>query len=260
MRATFLNSKRWWLTAVLAAGLVGALLWCIAKPEGTEVAGLLPSPNGYDDFFAAENQLEGGLPDLSNQTKEELGRILAEHASTLKRAREGLARDCRVPIDYSPGAATNIMEHMALAKTLGLLLREDAHLAEMNSDYSKAMRGYIETMQFASKRFHGGLLIHQLVGAALAKTAEARLELIIPNLKLQECQAGIGALLELERREEPTTEVLRRDLLWARRVTGMGNLQVLVMRLLPQFRKPQVASAARLQERTRSRRRTRSNS
>src|SRR4051812_7914587 len=254
MRATFLKSKRCWLIAALAVGLAGALLWFIAKPSGMEIAEVLPSPNGYDDFFAAEKELEGGLPDLNTQSKEELSRILKERASTLKRAREGLTRECRVPIDYSPGATTKIMEHMAEAKTLGLLLRENGHLAEMDADYSKAMRGYLEAVQFATKRFHGGLVIHYLVGAAVGRTAEARLERIIPNLNLEDCRAGVGALLELERVEQPVSEILRRDMVWGRHVTGTGNFQMLVMRLLPQLRKPLVASTAKLQERTRSRR------
>jgi hypothetical protein len=219
-----------------------------------EVVAALPSPNAYDDFIAAENQLQGGLPDLSSQSAEELSRIVAEHDASLKRAREGLTRDCRVPIDYSPAGITNIMDHLGLAKTLGLLLREQGHLAEMNSDYAKAARCYFETIQFASKRFHGGLVIHQLVSIALARTAEVRLEQIIPKLKVEDCQNGIATLLEIEQIEEPIAEILHRDAQWGRRVTGTGNLQLMVMKLFPQFRKPQVAASAKLQEGTRSRR------
>jgi hypothetical protein len=74
VRATFLKSKRLWLAVALALGIVGVLIWVVAQSSDNEVVAVLPSPNGYDDFFGAENQLEGGLPNLSKQSAEELTR------------------------------------------------------------------------------------------------------------------------------------------------------------------------------------------
>src|SRR4051812_16533617 len=168
MRVTFLKNPRGWLVGALIIGIIALLIWRRPHSVDSELSIALPSPNGYDDFVAAEKELKGGLPDMGKQPAKELSRIVTEHASSLKRAREGLTRNCRVPLDYSHGF-TNMMDHLALAKALGLLLREEGHLAEMNSDYSKALQCYLETIQFSSKRFQGGLLIHQLVRIALAK-------------------------------------------------------------------------------------------
>jgi hypothetical protein len=254
MGPQILRSKRFWVFAALASGIAGALIWVSSRTGGLESSAVLPSPNGYDDFVAAENELEGGLPDLSKVSADELNRILAEHASSLNKARQGLTRECRVPIDYSEAGLTNILDHLALAKTLGLLLREEGHAAEMNSDYSKALQCYADAVKFSWKRFHGGLVIHHLVAVALAQTAEARLESIIPKLNREDYRRGITALLEVEGGEEPIAEILNRDLQWGRSVSKMGDLQIMLMKLLPQFRKSIDAPALKVQNGTRSRR------
>ncbi len=250
MPALLTKRKYFWLIGALAIVFIAVLIRIKTRSGDSELSTALPSPNGYDDFVAAENELEGALPVFENQPAAELSRIVTEHASVLQRTRQGLTRNCRLPLDYSPGALTNAYDHLAQAKILGSLLREEGHLAEMNSDYSKALQCYLATIQFASKRFRGGLIIHQLIRRAIVIPAEARLEGIIPKLNSENCRKAIASLADIEQAEEPVPQVLRRDFQWARRVSGMSHLQGMLIEVVS--RKSKVASAAKLHEQQRS--------
>jgi hypothetical protein len=240
------------LVGALVLGITAAI-WVRSHSGDSELSTPLPSPNGYDDFIAAENELKSRLPDLSNPSAAELRGLINEHASALKRARLGLARNCRMPLDYSPGSITN-MADLSRAKNLGWLFREEGHLAEMNSDDPKALQSYLEAIQFASKRFHGGLLIHQMVGAAVAKPAQMRLGQLISRLNADDCRKAITFLLEVESAEESIKQIQHRDYEWVRRVSKVGSLQGMIMKLLPQYKNTLTTTAARLHENTKIRR------
>src|SRR3954463_12053819 len=98
MRVPFRKSQRWGLVGALVLGITAAI-WVRSHSGDSELSTPLPSPNGYDDFAAAESELTEGLPDFSKLSEAELSRTINEHASALKRARQGLARNCRMPLD-----------------------------------------------------------------------------------------------------------------------------------------------------------------
>ncbi|HUR46995.1 MAG TPA: hypothetical protein VMZ27_14045 [Candidatus Saccharimonadales bacterium] len=247
MPAKFLKSKVVWIGSILLVAFGVMFLYVASRSDEGLMKESMPSPNGLDDFLAAESTLRGGLPNLAAMSADDLRVIVGEHAGVLTRARQGLAQECRMPLDYSPGALTNTFDGLALSKTLGLLLREEGRLAERNMDYARAFQCYLDTLQFAAKRFRGGLIIHKMVGAELAKPAAAHIDALVPNLNAEQCRKGVVVLLQLDQAEESSEAVLQRDYLWARRASKLSSLQTMLTRILPQFRKTRAGLAVKLE-------------
>src|SRR3954447_23366910 len=96
MKIRALKNKRFWAVITVALALLTGLIWVIGRSGEEESLTVFPSPNGYDDFLAAEQELAGGLPGLSSLPPQELRVLLNEHALALRQARKGLAQNCRV--------------------------------------------------------------------------------------------------------------------------------------------------------------------
>ena len=251
MLSQLLKKKRFWLLVVLVGLVLTPLILSFIHPGVPPEH--MPVPNGFDDFAKAEAMLKGGLPDISTMGSEQLTQAFSEHAESLKLARSGLSKDCRVVLDRSAIGWTNLFEELALTKTLGLLLMRQGDLAQTNGDPKTAFEHYLEALQFTSKRFNGGLLLHKQVAAALSHSVETRLEALLPKLKQSDCTTAIDMISELQKNEEPLADVAKHDLDYGRAVTKISMLQALWLRLLPNYKKAVASVILKLQQAQNSR-------
>src|SRR5712664_2888248 len=82
----------------------------------------LPNPNGYDDFLAAEKLVVGDTSSLYDLKDEELKTIVEQNRAALQTVRQGLAKECQMPITYSPHFYGLWLSHLTGLKTLLRLL------------------------------------------------------------------------------------------------------------------------------------------
>src|SRR6267143_1844967 len=62
----------------------------------------LPNPNGYDDFLAAEKLMVGDTSSLYEVKDEELRTVVGQNRAALQTVRQGLKKECQMPITYDP--------------------------------------------------------------------------------------------------------------------------------------------------------------
>src|SRR5437867_4525471 len=123
----FKASKAFWTICLLI--LLGALAYEFVELNRKIPLPPLPSPNGNDAFVKAQKLMVGNPADFERGSLEDLRKQLAENAEVLKLVREGLARQCRVPISFS----TNYLALRSLSdvKRVARLLEAEGRLAEL---------------------------------------------------------------------------------------------------------------------------------
>ena|SRR5437867_4730517 len=196
---------------VFSALLLAYLFWPRANPPEPP----LPSPNGYDDFLRAKDSFRVQPAEFKNSTSAELRAYVATNSEALKFIRVGLARECRVPLEYTQGFMTNHLTDLATFKALTRLLVSEGNLAEAEGRTNDAARIYLETIRFSHEIVRGGLMIDSLVSFACEAIAMEPLNKIVPRLDAPTCREMILLLRKIERESESVEEVRKRERLWA---------------------------------------------
>jgi|SRR5438552_13500 len=94
----FKAGKAFWTLCLLI--LLSALAYGLVEINRAVPQPPLPNPNGNDDFVKAQQLIVGNPADFQRGSLEELRKHVAENAEVLKLVREGLTKQCRVPILY----------------------------------------------------------------------------------------------------------------------------------------------------------------
>jgi hypothetical protein len=175
----------------------------------------LPSPNGYDDFVKAQKLMVGNPADFERGSLEELRKHLAENTQVLKFVREGLAKQCRVPISFSSNYL--VLRSLSDVKRIARLLEAEGRLAELECRTNDAARIYLETIRYGKESCRGGVMMDRLVGIVCETIGVNSLQKIIGALDAQTGRALAKQLQEFERRQESVTDVLRNEAEWVRR-------------------------------------------
>jgi len=176
----------------------------------------LPSPNGHDDFVKAQNLMVGNPADFQRGSVEELRKHLAENADVLRLVREGLAKQCRIPLLFSTNDL--VLHSLSDVARLARLLEAEGRLAELERRTNDAARIYLETIRYGEESCRGGVLIDHLVGIASETRCVNSLQKIMGTLDAATCRALSKQLHEIERRREAVTDVLRNEAELFRRI------------------------------------------
>ena len=236
--------------AVAAVLLVAALMLTLSQPAPAPPP--LPMANGYDDFVKAGGMLADSASDYGTMSEEELRTFVNKNAAALKLVREGLGRECRVPLDFS---ATNpaYMGNLAAIKRLAQAMTAEGRLAEMENRPADAAAAYLAVMRLGVAISHGGLIIDSLVSIAIDIIGTVRMEKLAPTLNAQQCREAASALESCEAQREPTDTIMRQERAWARRTGGFKGqiVRLLMFKSLKQTEGKWVAKAKAQQTRTR---------
>src|SRR5580692_1596965 len=142
----------------------------------------LPTPNGYDDFAKAGQMLTGDASGYEKMTGEQLTDLVSKNAEGLQLLHTGLARESRVPDDYSPSYVANEMNVLSSLKKSVFFLCAEGRLAELNGRNNDAAKCYVDGVRFGEDSSRGGVLISKLVGIACEAVSLKPLEALTQNL------------------------------------------------------------------------------
>ncbi len=209
--------------------IVGVLVLALALGPKPAPLAPLPNPNGYDDLVKAGRFIPSDAPDWTTLRQDELQTLVATNLESLKLARTGLSRECRVPLDFDP-TNTAMTQEMGLVKRLAQAFAAEGKLAELEHRPSDAAASYLDAVRLGHQGARGGLLIHSLVGIAAESIGLKHLEYLARTLDGKQCQDAVAVLEALESQRESYAVVLQHEHKWARRTGGLqGQLARLVM-------------------------------
>jgi hypothetical protein len=149
--------------------------------------------------------------DYHSMTEPELREFITQNGQALKLLRSGLARECRVPIDFSSNYFSLHGPELSSNKSLGRILAAEGRLAELENHFGDAARSYVEAIRFGQESARGGFLIDKLVGIALESIGLTPLEKLSQSLDAKQCRQTIQALETIEAKEEPLQEVFKKE-------------------------------------------------
>lgn len=209
-----MRRNRW---VVLSVGIVALLLvggavgvYVLSRPIALDEPPL-PVPNGYDDLFAAAQQIRGPVPYLETAPAEELRAFLAQNPDVLEKARVGLGRECRVPIVNSPAYAQAAVNRCQAMRRLALLFVVEGREAEIAGDPLQAAASYRDAVVLGSQIARGGLLIEAVAGYDCESLGLRELRRLLPGLPRKTCSELNAVLGEIETSREPWENIGRRE-------------------------------------------------
>jgi hypothetical protein len=236
---------------VTALLVVAAVVLTLSQPAPPKPQ--LPQPNGYDDLVKAGDMVTDDPSGYGTMIEEQLRAFLKKNAESLKLAREGLGRKCRVPLNFS-ATNTTYVRNLAALKRLALSLAAEGRLAEMENRPADAAKAYLAIIHLGCAISQGGVIIDSLVSIAVDTIGTARLEKLTPTLDAKQCREAAAALESCEAQREPTEVIVLRERAWSRRIWGFKG-QVVRLVMFKSLRQTEQGWAARekaRQTRTRS--------
>lgn len=187
------------LILLVAAGLGTLLFVLIFMRNSSAPFPALPTPNGYDDFLAAGNLLNGQTNYAPDMPVEPLRAFLAKNHEALRLLHLGLTRTSSVHTAEFLTNTVNIMSSDIMAiKRLAQLGLAAGLLAELEGRTNDAVTTYVAGLRYGNEVSRGGFVIHRLVGVACEAMAQSRLTIVATNLNPSEAKEIIKALEKLE--------------------------------------------------------------
>jgi hypothetical protein len=214
------KSIKWLAVLIVAANLVIVAIVLLGRPTKT-TRPPLPNPNGYDDFLKATQLLivPGGAS--NGISHEDLRAIVAQNAPAMEMVRQGLGRECRVPIEYSTNYARSHYGYLGRLKLLAIALTAEGQLAEMEGRTNDALRIYLEVVRLGHQVGRGGYMSDQLVAIACQSIGTSALQLLIKGLDARQCRAAIQELTALEEKRETFGQYMQREKDWSYHTFGL---------------------------------------
>lgn len=185
-----------------------------------------PSPNGYEDFVKAGEMLQGDYSQYKSMNPEELGMVLATDQEVFDRARMGLSRECRVPLEQ-PGGMAEIaaytdrhMPELAAIKAVSQMLMARGLQAEFSNHPDEGVTHYLDVIQLGHEVRRGGLLIDLLLGIACESMGLNALAGLAPRLDASQSRNLARMLEAIDAKQESVEVILERERVWSRRAGG----------------------------------------
>jgi hypothetical protein len=188
---------------LLAAGLVLALF----LPKSADQ----PDPNGYADFLRGAAMLPPSPANLRTASAEELRPLMAEARAGLGIVREGLDKDCRVPLMRSVDDISAHMPELGSLKTAGTWLMAESRLAALENRHEDAANAALDLIRLGRKAGAGGLFIDALVATALERWGVNSLQTNVSRLDARTCRRIVAELERLEAERESFDDLLKRE-------------------------------------------------
>ncbi len=186
------------LLLLVAAGLGILLFGLIFMRNSSAPFPALPTPNGYDDFLAAGNLLNGQTNYAPEMPVEPLRAFLATNQEALRLLQLGLTRRCSVHTAEVITNSANMSNDLMAMKRVAQLGLAAGLLAELEGRTNDAVATYVAGLRFGNEVSRGGFVIHRLVGVACETMAQGRLTILATNLNPTEAKEIIRALEKLE--------------------------------------------------------------
>jgi hypothetical protein len=181
----------------------------------------LPNPNGYDDFLAADKLVVGDTLNLYDVKDDELRNAVEQNRAALLTVRQGLKKECQVPITYDPNFYSSWLHVLSGLNALVYLLAAEGKLAEHEGRTTDAVQSYLDVIRFGQEISRGGLVIERLVDIACEPLGLAGLVRLGPKLAPDESRKLSKAIEEIDRKSEPWEAVLWRDRRFRRKASGL---------------------------------------
>ena len=179
----------------------------------------LPEPNGYDDLVREGARLmTGAVPEDDEAGRAELETFIAEYGYVLDAARQGLQRECQVPLTYTQADISR--NENQLLRQLGRAFLAEGKLARLQGRTGDALETYLDLIRLGRAAANGGLYVEAFVGWALEGMALNRLASMRDALTPDQCRNAIDALESLDADREPVQDISERDRLWEHHAFG----------------------------------------
>ena len=210
--------------------LVGGIVLVLLSPRlPTPLP--LPKPNGYDDLVKAGQLALSEPSDRDSLSTDELRSLVAGNADALGLARDGLRKQCRVPLDYSMNYLSNHLSDLSAFKRLVRGFLAEGRLAERENRYAGAAQAYVDGVRLGHECCRGGVIIDMLVGVACRSLGCQAMQGVLPQLQATDCREAIRQMEELAAKSQSWGEVVQQEQSWSRRTFGWrGRITALVMR------------------------------
>ncbi len=204
---------------LLLAGLVlaGFFAWLVLLPAPKPDP--LPNPNGYDDFVAAGQMVKGGTI-LGCAPLQQHRIFVSWNRAALARGRLGIAKECRVPVEYSETWEAEHFGQILVNRDLEETIRTEGELADLDNRPEEAAECFLTMMKIGVELDRGGLMDDAQCAFICEKEAELLLESDIPKLDLQQSRKCIEQLENIESKIEPSASILHRERAWLRNQLG----------------------------------------
>lgn len=195
-----------------------------------------PSLNGYDDFIQAAKLLREDYSQYQSMSPEELRTSLESDREAMERIKQGLSRECRVPVGQPQDLVeisaytSRHMPELAGIKAVAQMLMAQGLLAEISYHPEEAAEHYLTVARLGHEVRRGGLLIDLLFGIACESMGLKGLSGIAAQLNAMQCRHLVEKLASIEARQEPAKMLLEREHLWARRAGGWRLVLVRLIR------------------------------
>lgn len=241
----------WIVGLVLSLGLA-AVLWSRSRPASPP----LPQPNGFDDLVRAAREVVGDPPAPGDPavTASVLRAAVEANREPLRRARQGLTKECRVPLDFAGAMLQAHMDQMHDLRKLARLLYAEGGLAEEEGRTADAAAAYFDVIRLGQEAGRGGVMIDSLVGQAIEATGQWGLAGLRTKLDAGQLLPLIRALEAVERDRESVPTILAHERLWQRRTTSLPQQALLGLTGMGQkLQQPAVTALARAHARQQAR-------
>ncbi len=195
----------------------------------------LPNPNGHDDLVAAGKIASatafggGNNFDYETASQQALAAEVGKCGTAYDLIAQGIARECRAPIDYSSSPAELPMPDIIAARATARALAGKARLDELKGEFDDSARANVQAIQFGNNFRQGGLLVDALVGIACSGHGTEPLYKKRSKLSPAQLDDCIAQLTRLDASDEPYADVWLRDRVWVQRGYGWHGhlLQIL---------------------------------
>jgi hypothetical protein len=173
----------------------------------------LPEPNGYDDLIRAAMPLAGAqLPRaLDPLPTAQLRALLTPHQHLLDLARQGLSRECRVPLSYTQADLSRPLDPL---RELACLFAVEGKLAEREGRTDKALGSYHDLLRLSRAIARGGLVIDCACGLGTEQMATDSVYKLRKQLSPEVCRQWLATLQSFEAEREPVEEIEYRESVW----------------------------------------------
>lgn len=182
----------------------------------------LPEPNGYDDVVREGARLMTvAVPDDETAGRAEIEAFVVKHGYVLDAARQGLKRECQVPLTYTLADISRTEND--LLRQLGRAFLAEGKLARLQGRTRDALDSYLDVIRLGKATANGGLYVEAFVGWALEGLALNRLAAMRDALTPDQCRHAIDAIEALDADREPLQEIFERDRLWTHHAFGKAG-------------------------------------
>ncbi len=223
----------------LLGGLTLGIHWRDATPTVSIPRRTLPSPNAFDDFRSATEQMPAGRsqavadalwanlkvptynPRQAKQTSEAMrAELVRQYAPALARLRAGLEHSYGEPPARS---FPRIYPHLARFRELSLVLRLEEQVRAARGNWAGAMESSLDSIQMGARAAEGNTLISALVGAAIQTIARKDSWEIAEHLSGSEAHTAVQRLERIRKERFPYWRTLEEEK-WA---TLTGLLEIM---------------------------------